>query len=98
MAPPSTPGARPAATRHRLPSGRNVVGARVRQARRGRTPRLTQADLAALLTAYDAPIDATGVSKIEAGTRPVYDYEVRALSEALVVSVAWLLAAEDRNP
>jgi hypothetical protein len=82
---------------HRAPIHRNVVGPRVREARRARrarTPRLTQADLAALLTAYDVPIDRTGVNRIEAGTRPVYDYEVRALSEALVVSVAWLLSAE----
>jgi transcriptional regulator with XRE-family HTH domain len=95
MPAPNPADPQPESPRRRREGVRNVVGARVRQARRSRRPRLTQEDLAALLTAYDAPIDASGVSKIEAGTRSVYDYEVLALSEALVIPVAWLLGADD---
>jgi hypothetical protein len=77
------------------PERRNVIGPRVREARYARRPRMTQMDLAALLVAYGAPISVTGLSKIEAGTRAVYDFEVRALSEALVVPAAWLLQVEE---
>lgn len=70
---------------------RNVVGPRVRQARRLATPRVSQVDLAARLQVLGLRIDQSAVSKIEQGRRPVLDIEVVALAKALKVSAAWLL-------
>lgn len=70
---------------------RNIVGSRVRQARRAAKPRITQRDLMARLQVLGMVIDQSGLSKIENGQRPVSDIEVVALAEALKVSVAWLL-------
>jgi len=70
---------------------RNVVGPRVRQARRLATPRVSQVDLAARLQVLGLRIDQSAVSKIEQGRRPVLDVEVVALAKALRVSAAWLL-------
>jgi hypothetical protein len=41
-------------------------------------------------------IDQSALSKIENNRRPVTDFEVVALAEALKVSAAWLLGQEDR--
>jgi len=70
---------------------RNIVGARVRQARKIAKPPITQVDLVARLQLLGVVIDQSGLSKIENGQRPVSDIEVVALAEALKVSVAWLL-------
>lgn len=70
---------------------RNVVGLRVRQARRLATPRVSQVDLAARLQVLGLRIDQSAVSKIEQGRRSVLDIEVVALAKALKVSAAWLL-------
>jgi len=70
---------------------RNIVGSRVRQARRAAKPRITQRDLVARLQVLGMVIDQSGLSKIENGQRPVSDIEVVALAKALKVSVAWLL-------
>jgi len=40
-------------------------------------------------------IDQSGVSKIEAGLRPVLDTEVVAIARALKVSVVWLLEEDN---
>jgi len=70
---------------------RNVVGPRVRQARKLATPRVSQVDLASRLQILGLNIDQSAVSKIEQGHRPVLDLEVVALASALNVSAAWLL-------
>jgi len=70
---------------------RNVVGPRVRQARRLASPHVSQVDLAARLQILGLKIDQSAVSKIERGRRPVLDLEIVALAKALKVSVAWLL-------
>lgn len=74
---------------------RNVVGPRIRQARRLATPRVSQVDLAARLQVLGLRIDQSAVSKIEQGLRPVLDIEVVALATALKVSAAWLLGEVD---
>ncbi len=74
-----------------LVGNRNIVGARVRQARKAARPPITQTDLVARLQLSGMPIDQSGLSKIENGQRPVSDVEVVALAKALKVSVAWLL-------
>lgn len=70
---------------------RNIVGARVRQARKAGRPPITQTDLAARLQLLGVVIDQSGLSKVESGRRPVSDVEVLALAKALKVSVEWLL-------
>jgi len=70
---------------------KNIVGARVRQARRAGKPAITQLDLVARLQILGMKIDQSGISKIESGRRPVLDSEVVALADALKVSVQWLL-------
>jgi transcriptional regulator with XRE-family HTH domain len=74
---------------------RNVVGPRVRQARKLATPPVSQVDLAARLQLLGLKIDQSAISKIEQGHRPVLDTEVIALAKALKVSVAWLLGKGD---
>jgi len=77
---------------------RNIVGDRIRQARKAGRPPITQTDLVARLQILGMQIDQSGLSKIESGRRPVTDVEVIALAKALKVSVAWLLKEIDTSP
>jgi len=43
-------------------------------------------------------IDQTDSSRIESETRPVWDYELRALAKVLLVSSDWLLGMSDGDP
>jgi transcriptional regulator with XRE-family HTH domain len=70
---------------------RNIVGPKVRLARKLSHPPLTQGELAARLQVLDLRVDQSSVSKIEQGLRPVSDIEVLVLSKALKVPVGWLL-------
>jgi len=74
---------------------RNVVGPRVRQARKLATPPVSQLELAARLQLMGLRIDQSAISKIEQGSRPVLDLEVVALSKTLKVSASWLLGEAD---
>ena len=76
---------------------RNIVGTRVRQARKAARPPITQTDLAARLQLLGTVMDQSGLSKIESGQRPVSDIEVVALAKALKVSVEWLLEGTDAS-
>jgi ribosome-binding protein aMBF1 (putative translation factor) len=69
---------------------RNVIGARVRQARQQARPRMSQDDLAGRLAARGIVLDQTAVSRIENLTRYVMDYEALALARCLKVSIGWL--------
>ena len=60
-------------------------------ARNQAKPPVTQKDLVARLQVLGLKVDQSTISKIEQGTRPVFDFEVLALAKALKVSVAWLL-------
>lgn len=70
---------------------RNVVGKRVQEARKQAKPPITQKDLVARLQVLGLKVDQSTISKIEQGSRPVFDFEVVALAKALKVSAAWLL-------
>jgi HTH-type transcriptional regulator, cell division transcriptional repressor len=72
----------------------NIVGERVRTARRRTAPLLTQDELSGQLAAYGVQLDRIAISRIESGTRYVSDFEVRALSKVLRVSPSWLLGIE----
>jgi len=71
---------------------RNVSGKRVRQLRLKK--RLTQADLAAKVQTTGVILEQDVISRIEAGTRMVQDYELRALAEVLGVTADWLMDQE----
>lgn len=73
---------------------RNLIGHRVRQARHNSKPKVTQLDLLARLAVRGIELEKTTISKIEARTRPVTDIELVAISDALGVSVLWLLGKE----
>jgi transcriptional regulator with XRE-family HTH domain len=74
----------------------NIVGDRVREARLHAKPPIRQEDLAARLQVQGLGyIDQAKISRIESGTRPVYDYEVVHFARALDVSVNWLLSEQN---
>jgi len=69
------------------------VGARIRERRRELG--MNQTDLAAKLQVEGlTEVSQVTLSKIEHGTRKVYDYEVQALAKVLGVSADWLLKKE----
>lgn len=70
---------------------RNIVGQRVKEARKLAKPKLTQEQLAVKLQVQDWEINQVGVAKIESGLREVRDIELVKLSKALSVSVSWLV-------
>ena len=76
---------------------RNIVGLRVRQARRAAKPMITQKELVARLQVLGIMIDQSGLSKIENGQRPVSDIEVVALAKALRVSPLSLLQEHEAS-
>ena len=73
----------------------NIVGERVKQARLKHKPLLTQDELSGRLSHLGVYVDRAGIAKIETGIRCVVDYELKALAEALGVSVNWLLGLRD---
>ena len=72
-------------------NSKNIIGPRVRQARKSSQPPVTQIELVARLQTLGITIDQSGLSKLESGNRPVSDVEIVALAEALKVSPGWLL-------
>jgi len=80
---------------HRM--ARNIVGSKVRLARKLSQPPLTQGELVARLQVLGLGIEQSGVSKIEQGLRPVSDAEVMVLSKALKVTVGWLLGEDNAS-
>lgn len=75
----------------------NIVGANIRQARRGHIPRVTQDDLAARLQALGVGLGQVAISKIERGHRPVTDTELAAISIALNVPIQELFAGHQER-
>lgn len=69
---------------------RNVVGPRIRKARLGHRPEISQDDLAGRLAAKGILLDRSAISRIESQDRYVMDYEVAAIARSLKVTVAWL--------
>lgn len=67
---------------------KNIVGARVRKARK--ESKITQMELAAKLQVLSIKIDRPAISKLETGSRPVTDIEVAAIAKILKVPISWL--------
>ena len=79
--------------------GKNIAGLRIREARERSVPPVTQDQLSGRLAALGVTVDRTALTKIEAGVRGIYDYELLAIASALKVDVLWLLgAASQRKP
>lgn len=76
---------------------RNIVGLRVRQARKAAKPMIIQKELVARLQVLGIMMDQSGLSKIENGQRPVSDIEVVALAKALRVSLSFLLQEHEAS-
>ena len=70
--------------------GKNIIGGKVKQARKQSLPKMNQEDLAAKLELMDVYIDRIAISRIESGNRFVADYEALALAKALKVPLSWL--------
>ena len=73
------------------PRSKNIAGTRIRQARMEFNPRLTQDQLAGRLAVDGLQLDRVAITKIEAGTRCVMDFELRGFARALKTDVNWLL-------
>lgn len=83
-------GAMQKASKKNNPS-RNIIGERVREARSGFKPPLTQDQLSGRLAAAGVELDRVAIAKIENGTRSAFDYEVRGLAKVLKIDVRALL-------
>lgn len=78
--------------KNRAPDGKNnLCGGRVAALRTARVPKLSQRGLADLLQLGGLDVDKNAVQRIESGQRFVTDIELKALAEALGVTVEELL-------
>jgi transcriptional regulator with XRE-family HTH domain len=66
---------------------RNVTGKAIRKVRQSAKPRVSQEDLCGRVAKFGVILTRTQVAKIEAGKRPVFDYEAMALAQALEVTL-----------
>lgn len=73
---------------------RNIIGRRLRDARRSLQPPVTQDQLSGKLASIGVQLDRATIAKIEGGLRSVLDFEVKALATVLQVDVVWLLGME----
>ena len=71
---------------------RNLVGARVTQARKAQN--MKQHELLAKLQTEGIEISSPALSLLEGQKRPVSDFELAAISKVLNVTVDWLLGKE----
>ena len=79
-------------TRKLALGNRNIVGARVTEART--TQHMKQNELLAKLQLAGIDISSPALSLLEGQKRPVSDIELNALANILNVSVDWLLGRE----
>lgn len=78
----------------KLPLGdKNIIGARVTEARRNTG--MKQVELLARLQTEGIDISIPALSLLEGQKRPVSDKELNALADILCVSVDWLLGREE---
>ena len=72
---------------------RNIIGARLKEARKLHSPPLTQDQLSGKLAVGGVQLDRVAIAKIESGIRCVFDFEILGLASALKVDPRWLLGA-----
>ena len=73
---------------------RNIVGARVTEARMAKG--MKQNELLARLQTAGVDMSTPALSLLEGQKRPVSDIELNALADILEVSVNWLLGREEQ--
>ena len=76
---------------------RNIIGERVKTARRQFNPPLTQDQLSGRLSKEGILLDRVALAKIEGGIRSAFDFEVKALASILKVDANWLLGITSRK-
>ena len=74
---------------------RNIVGARVTEARKAQN--MKQVELLAKLQLAGVDMSVPALSLLEGQKRPVSDIELNALADILNVSVGWLLGKEEKT-
>ncbi len=79
-------------TRKLALGNRNIIGARVTEARR--INKMKQIELLTQLQLHGIEISTPALSLLEGQKRPVSDIELNALADILNVSVDWLLGRE----
>lgn len=80
--------------KNRAPDGKNnLCGVQVAALRTAKVPTLSQRGLADLLQLSGLDVDKNAVQRIESGQRFVTNIELKALAEALGVTVEELLEA-----
>jgi transcriptional regulator with XRE-family HTH domain len=78
--------------KNRAPDGkRNLCGTQVAALRKAKKPKLSQRGLADMLQLNGLDVDKNAVQRIESGQRFVTDIELKALAQALGVTVEELL-------
>jgi HTH-type transcriptional regulator, cell division transcriptional repressor len=73
---------------------KNIAGKRIAEARSSSQPPLTQDSLSGKLARLGVQLGRAAIAKIEGGHRCVFDYELKALAQALSVEVDWLLGGD----
>ena len=81
-------------TRKLALGNRNLIGARVTQARLRQG--MKQTELLVRLQLAGIEISVPALSLLEGQKRPVFDFELVALAKALDVSVEWLLGIDSK--
>lgn len=81
--------------REKPPYPRNLVGPQLRKFRRAAVPRISQEDLCGRVARYGVVLTRPQIAKIEAGRRPVFDYEAVAFARALKISLPQLFALRE---
>jgi HTH-type transcriptional regulator, cell division transcriptional repressor len=76
---------------------RNIIGARIREARQLFDPPLTQDQLSGRLAKGGIQLDRVALAKVENGLRCAFDFEVKALAAVLKVDANWLLGIDARK-
>ena len=66
---------------------RNLIGRRIRCERLAQKPAVTLEDLAGRLAARGVYLDRSAIGRIENQKRYILDYEIKAVADALRVSV-----------
>jgi hypothetical protein len=74
----------------------NVIAERLKLARKQHSPPITMERLAVMIQEREqVEITLSMLTKIEAGIRGVYDYEVAAFARVLEVDANWLLGLQE---
>ena len=74
---------------------RNIIGEKIEQQRKAMG--MKQKDLLTQLQIKGIDLNASGLSKLEGQLRYVTDFELKAISEVLGVTVNWLLGIEEED-